>query len=236
MTDKVKEEIKMRIINPFSHQNFFGQYGSKSIDWIIFYGTPSCGNTFIAKALADESGAAFINVNINNLMSLWVGKSEKKITKIIDVEMDKSSLMIFFDDIETIGQSKDSIVAYNTSRSINQFLTFLERVDNVKEKILILTATNVPWLLDKALTSPGRLLKRIFPPPSDNEKRKHLYKIELDKKAMDNGISIKELATMIDGYSYAYISQICSEATQKVENKAIQSGSKRKKILNDIFI
>jgi len=232
--EKVKEEIKMAIIYPFSHPDLFEQYGLKSGDRIILYGPPGCGKTFIAKAAAGESEAAFINVKISDLISQWVGESEKNLAKVFDVARENSPSIIFFDEIDAIGQSRDSNVADHTRRFINQFLTLLDGVDSVKEKILILAATNTPWLLDNALTRPGRFSKKIFVPPPDTNARKHLFDRELQKRPIDNDVSIEELTTMTDGYSCADIFQICAEATQKVVKEAIRSGSKRNISMKDL--
>lgn len=232
---EVKEEIRMAIIYPFTHPDLFSQYKLKSGDRIILYGPPGCGKTFIAKAAAGESKASFINVKISDLISQWVGESEKNLSKIFDIARENAPSIIFFDEIDAIGQSRDSNVADHTRRFINQFLTLLDGVDSVSEKVLILAATNSPWLLDSALTRPGRFSKKILVPPPDTDARKHLFNLYLHGKPKEDQISTIELADLTEGYSSADISQICSEATQSVVREAINRGTRREIKMEDLI-
>lgn len=183
---------------------------------ILLYGPPGCSKTLIAKAIATETKMNFISIKGPELLSKYVGESEKSIKEIFRKAKVASPCIIFFDEIDSLttkrSNSSDSTSGVN-NRILSQLLIEMDGI-NSKNEIIIIGATNRPDMIDNALLRPGRFDRLLYVKLPDLETRTEIFKIYSKKSkavVLSDG-DYKELGEMSDGYSGAEIESICREA------------------------
>ncbi|MHA1864979.1 MAG: CDC48 family AAA ATPase [Candidatus Heimdallarchaeaceae archaeon] len=210
--DKVIEEIREAIEWPLTHPEAFKQIGIKPPRGILLYGPPGCGKTLIARAVATESEANFISVKGPEILSKWVGESEKAIREVFRKARMAAPSIIFFDEIDSLtpirGMSSDSNV---TERVISQLLTELDGLEELKD-IVVLAATNRPDMVDTALLRPGRFDRLIYIKPPNKRGREKIFKIYTENMPLAEDVNVKELAEVTDGFVGSDIEALCREA------------------------
>ncbi len=180
--NKVKEEIKIKIIQPLLHPELYKAYGKKTGGGILLFGPPGCGKTHLARATAGQINASFISVGIHDVLDMWSGGSEQKLHALFDMARRRTPCVLFFDEIDALGASRSDMRHSSSKTLINQFLTELDGIDQSNEGVLVLGATNAPWHLDSAFRRPGRFDRIIFVRPPDAEGREAILKILLKDK------------------------------------------------------
>src|SRR3989338_4566386 len=210
--ESIKKELKQAIEWPLKHPDSFSKMGIKAPRGILLYGPPGCGKTAIAKAVATESEANFISIKGPQLISMWVGESEKGIRKVFQRARQVSPVIVFFDEIDSVaarrGMSMDSGVG---ERMVNQLLTEIDGIEELKGVVFI-AATNRPDLIDPALMRPGRIDKIVKVPAPDIESRKSIFGIHLKGVPLAKNVSGADLAEKTEGYSGADIEGLIREA------------------------
>ncbi|MEM4256808.1 MAG: CDC48 family AAA ATPase [Candidatus Diapherotrites archaeon] len=211
--DDLKVELKQAVEWPLKKPEVFQKMGIRPPRGVLLYGPPGCGKTAIAKAIANESEANFISVKGPELISKWVGESEKGIRKVFQRARQVSPVVIFFDEIESIGERR-GMSSYSgvNDRMVNQLLTELDGIEDLKG-IVFLAATNRPDLIDPALLRPGRIDKLIMVPAPDKASRLAILKIHSQKVPLDKSVSLEELAERTEGYSGADLEGLVREAS-----------------------
>ncbi len=230
--DEVKNEIRKAIVYPFQHPEIYEHYGKKVGEGILMYGPPGCGKTFIAKAAAGECGASFITLKVGEILSKWLGESEKNIKTAFEAAKHHQPSILFFDEIDAIGGKRDES-SDAANRVVNALLVELDGVTTAKAKRLVLAATNAPWNVDPALRRPGRFTKLLFLPPPDLDSRKQIFKLGTKDRPIETDIDYNDLAELTDGYSSADIIQICDEAADLPLEEALEGKPPRKIMMND---
>ncbi|MFC1768660.1 CDC48 family AAA ATPase [Nanoarchaeota archaeon] len=209
--DGVKQELKEAVEWPLKNPQAFKRLGVKPPKGILLYGAPGTGKTLLAKAVANESEANFILVKGPELLSKWVGESEKAVREIFKKARQVSPCIIFFDEIDSLaprrGISSDSHVS---ERVVNQMLTEIDGLE-VMHDVVIIAATNRPDIVDPALLRPGRFDRIILTPTPDVKTRENIFEVHTQGMPI-KGISMKELADSTEGYVGADIEAICREA------------------------
>lgn len=174
----VKDEIRRKIIYPLQHPEIYGKYGQAAGGAILMHGPPGCGKTFIAQAAAGESGAAFFPVQLADVLSQYVGGSERALRDLFGAARTNRPSIIFLDEIDAIGGDRDQQQADHGRRLLNQLLTLMDGVtqDGTKalDGILVIGATNRPDSLDPALVRSGRFTTKLAIPLPDERTRRSL--------------------------------------------------------------
>lgn len=230
----VKEEIKKAIVYPFQKPELYKMYGKKAGDGILLYGPPGCGKTFIARAAAGECNTSFLSMKISDILSKWLGSSERNIRKAFDTAAQYKPAILFFDEIDALGGKRSGTTSVYAKRVVNELLTALDGLEGPQEQLLTLAATNEPWAVDPALRRPGRFSKLILVPPPDVEARKQIFLIHLRERPVEPNLDYEGLSKRTEGYSSADIAQICTEAADIPLEQALKGGKPRK-ITNEDF-
>lgn len=220
---KLKEAVEMPLKDPES----FKRMGITPPRGILLYGAPGTGKTLIAKAVATESESNFISIKGPEVMSKWVGESEKAVRMIFKKARQVAPCIVFLDEIDAIahrrgGGEGDSGV---TERVVNQLLTSMDGLES-REGVLVIAATNRPDMVDPALLRAGRFDKLILVPVPDERTRLEILKVHTKSMPLDGDVSISELAKEIEGYTGADIEGLCREAALS----ALRENRKAKKV------
>ncbi|MFX0211580.1 MAG: CDC48 family AAA ATPase [Candidatus Hodarchaeota archaeon] len=207
-----KKEIRQSIELPLKHPKFFSHMGAKQPKGILLFGPPGTGKTLLAKAVAHETQANFISVKGPELLSKWVGESEKGIREVFRKARQAAPSIIFFDEIDSItpvrGKSFDSGV---TERMISQFLTELDGLEELKG-VVVIAATNRPDMIDPALLRPGRFDKIISIGLPDQPARLEILKIHTRDVPLAADTDLDELSKKTENFSGADLAVLCHEA------------------------
>jgi transitional endoplasmic reticulum ATPase len=223
--------IKQRLVEavewPLQYPDLFAQAGIRPSKGILLTGSPGCGKTLLAKALASETEVNFISVKGPELLSKYVGESERGVREIFRKARQAAPCIVFFDEIDALVPSRsagasDSHVA---ERVLSQFLVELDGVEELKG-VLVLGATNRPDMLDAAILRPGRFDEVVDIPIPDGSGRCEIFAIHLQAKPLGAGISFKKLAGQTEGFSGADISSVCTRAARRAVHRAVEAGGK----------
>ena len=211
--EDVKQELKEAVEWPLKHPDTFQRLGIRPPKGTLLYGIPGTGKTLLAKAVASESEANFISVKGPELLSKWVGESEKGVREVFRKAKQAAPTVIFFDEIDAIasarsGNDTDSGV---TKRVVNQLLTEMDGLEEL-EDVAIIAATNRPDILDAGLMRPGRFDRHIQVKEPDEEARIAIFEVHTKDMPLASDVDIKKLAKSTDGYVGADIEAVCREA------------------------
>ncbi len=210
--DDVKRELKEAVEWPLKKPDAFRRVGIEPPKGVLLYGPPGTGKTLLAKAVANESEANFIVVKGPELISKWVGESEKGIRKIFAKARQTAPCIIFFDEIDAIAPARTiSSNSHTTERVVNQLLTEMDGLEDLND-IVIIAATNRPDIMDTALLRPGRFDRIILTPAPDKKARKEIFDVHLSGVPVGDDVDTSILADMTEGYVGADIKSVCREA------------------------
>lgn len=221
--EHIKKEIDLKIIQPLLHPEIYKAYGKKIGGGILLYGPPGCGKTYLAKATAGQIKAKFISVSLNDILDMWMGNSEKNLHGIFEFARNNTPCVLFFDEIDALGASRNDMKQSSGRHLINQFLQELDGLENDNEGILVLGATNTPWNLDTAFRRPGRFDRIIFVSPPDDLARESIFKLQLTNKPTDT-IDYQSLAKKSKDCSGADIAAIIDIAIEGKLEESIKKG------------
>ena len=211
--EEIKRELREAVEWPIKYPDNFKRMGIRPSKGILLYGPPGTGKTLLAKAVAKESEANFIQVKGPSLLSMWVGKSEEGMRKIFERARQVAPCIIFFDEIDSLagkrGMEQGTKV---TERVLNQMLAEMDGIEDVND-ILVIGATNRPDMLDPAILRPGRFDKILLVNAPDENGRENILKIHTKNMPIKNKEAlIKEIAKKADGYTGADLEALAREA------------------------
>ncbi len=232
--EKLKEEIRLKIIHPLKHPEIYEAYGKKIGGGILMYGPPGCGKTMMARATAGEVNARFINVGINDILDMYIGNSERNLHSIFQLARRYAPSVLFFDEVDALGADRTDMRQHGGRHLINQFLSELDGVEYSNEGVLILAATNAPWHLDPAFRRPGRFDRLLFVPPPDQDSREAIFKVQLEGKPQEK-INYKELSKKTGEFSGADIKSLIDVAIEGKLEEAMRSGIPSPLIQKDLM-
>lgn len=231
--DEVKQELKEAVEWPLKNPQVFKRMGVRAPRGILLYGPPGTGKTLLAKAIAHESEANFILVNGPELLSKWVGDSEKGLRKVFEKARQASPSIVFFDEIDAItpkrGRDADNGV---TARMVNQLLT---EIDGLQELtgVVVIAATNRPDIIDSALLRPGRFDRIVFVPIPETKSRLKIFEIHSKGMPLAKDVNLKLLSDKAINFVGADIEAVCREAAIFALRKSLDADIVTMKNFND---
>src|ERR687884_131893 len=224
---EVKEELQEAIEWPLKHADLFAQADVQPPKGILLYGPPGTGKTMIAKAVATTSESNFISIKGPELISKWVGESEKGVREVFRKARQAAPCVVFFDELDAIaprrgGSEGDSHV---TERVISQMLTEMDGLEDLKG-VVVIGATNRPDIIDEALLRPGRFDRMLEVPIPDKDARKQILGIHTKRKPLDHTVNIDKLVGLTEGCTGADIAAITNAAAMSAIKEYIVDNNK----------
>lgn len=230
----VKEELKEAIEWPLKHADLFTEADVVPPKGLLLYGPPGTGKTMIAKAVATNSNANFISIKGPELISKWVGESEKGIREVFRKARQASPCVIFFDELDSIAPRRSAGTgdSHVGERIVSQLLTEMDGLEDLKG-VVVIGATNRPDIVDEALLRPGRFDRILEIPLPDNDSIKEILEIHMTKKPIDKSLDLIKLVELSKGFSGADIAALVNAAAMSairdhiITNRSEQSGEKK---------
>jgi len=237
---EVKEELQEAIEWPLKYPEIFAYMNTAPPKGVLLYGPPGTGKTMLAKAVANESEANFISIKGPEVLSKWVGESEKAVREVFRKARQASPTIIFFDELDSITPVRGTGFGGSqvTERVISQILTELDGLEELKD-VVVIGATNRIDIVDPALLRPGRFDKLLNVPVPDLDARKAILKIHLEKKPLAEDVKIDTLAEKTEGYSGADLAALANTTSMLVIKEHITKSKtleKAKETLKDLKI
>ncbi|MFW9805417.1 MAG: CDC48 family AAA ATPase [Candidatus Thorarchaeota archaeon] len=227
--DTAKQELKEVVEWPLKNPESFKRLGITPPKGVLVFGPPGCGKTLLARAVATESEANFISVKGPELISKWVGESEKAIREVFRKARTAAPAIIFFDEIDALaptrGAGGDGPGAVHNQRVISQLLTEMDGLESMKD-IVVIAATNRPELIDKALLRTGRFDRFVYVDAPDAASRKAIFEIYTVEMPIADGVKdkIEKLVEMTEHYTGGDIEAICREAGMRAMRETQKEG------------
>jgi transitional endoplasmic reticulum ATPase len=211
------EDVKQQLIEavewPITHPEIFQKHGVTPPHGILLYGPPGTGKTLLAQAVATESQANFIAIRGPELLSKWVGESEKAVRDVFRKAKQASPSIIFLDELDAIAPRRGMFSggSHVMESVVNQILTLLDGLENLRD-VMVLGASNRPDMIDPALLRPGRFDRLLLVKGPDANAREKIFKIHTKEMKLGSNVNISQLAEDLKGYVGADIAAICREA------------------------
>jgi AAA+ superfamily predicted ATPase len=211
--EEVKRRLNVAFIGPLRNPEVLRAYGKALRGGLLLYGPPGCGKTFIARATAGEIGARFVPIGLNDVLSMWLGESERHLHELFESARRSAPCVLFFDEIDAIGQRR-ALRRQSAGRNIvNQLLAEMDGVDGGNDGVFVLGATNHPWDVDAALLRPGRFDRMALVLPPDRVARVAILDHHLKGKPVD-GLDVDRLAARTEDFSGADLAHLCDSAVE----------------------
>lgn len=212
--DNIKQELKEAVEWPIKNPESFKRMGIRPPRGILLYGPPGTGKTLLARAVAKESEANFIQVKGPELLSMWVGKSEEGVRKIFERARQVAPCIIFFDEIDSLASRRSGTEFGGgrvTEQVLNQLLAEMDGMEELQD-VVIIGATNRPDILDPAILRPGRFDRLLLVVPPTKAGRRKIFEIHTKNMPLTKDVNIDYLAEETEGYVGADVESLCREA------------------------
>lgn len=220
--DEIKESLQELVMLPLRRPDLFEGGLLKPCRGILLFGPPGTGKTMLAKAIANEAGASFINVSMSTITSKWFGEDEKNVRALFTLAAKVSPTIIFVDEVDSMLGQRNRAGEHEAMRKIkNEFMTHWDGLlTKPGERILVLAATNRPFDLDEAIIR--RFERRIMVSLPSVDNREKILRTLLSKEKVDEGLDFLELATMTEGYSGSDLKNLCITAAYRPVRELIK--------------
>ena len=225
--ESLKNELHEAVEWPLKHKEAFEHADVKSPKGILLYGPPGTGKTLIAKAVAHTTESNFISIKGPELLSKWVGESEKGVREVFRKARQAAPCIIFLDEMDALAPSRSSgsSDSHVTERIVSQLLTEIDGLEELHD-VLVIGATNRVDLIDSALLRPGRFDRIIEVPKPDSKGRQNIFEIHTKKKPLASSIDFAKLVEMTDGFSGAEIEGVCNRAAMSAIRRYVDRKEK----------
>lgn len=222
--DEVKSVLRDSIIKPFEHPEVYDRFGIKGGAGVLLYGPPGNGKTFIAKAIAGELEAAFYEVKLSEMKSKYVGDTEKNISGLFAQARQHERVVLFLDECESLLRKRGN----QKVAAVESFLAEADGLQENKNLMLLLLATNRPWMMDSAVTRPGRIGVHIYVGLPDGDARRAILEYALRGVPLADDVDLAAVAGRTDGYSGAEIGadnegSLCNAAKQNAARRQLDA-------------
>jgi len=201
--EDVKQQIRRRIIAPLEKPGLFSAFKRRAGGGLLFYGPPGCGKTMLAQAAAGEAHVSFLSVRIPDILDRWLGESEKHIAAAFAEARARKPTILFFDEIEALAARRRDGDGNHTSSMVSTFLSEFDGLAAASDALLVVAATNVPWMIDPAFRRPGRFDRTLFVPPPDKPARLYILQRLLVGQPTAPGLDMEPYAAATNGFSGA---------------------------------
>jgi transitional endoplasmic reticulum ATPase len=210
----IKKELQESVEWPLKYRDVFDYAKTRPPKGILLYGPPGTGKTMLAKAVANESEANFISIKGPELLSKWVGESERGVREVFHKARQAAPCIVFMDELDSFVPTRGVFMGDSqvTERVLSQILTELDGLEELRD-VVIIGATNRPDMIDQALLRPGRFDKLMYVSVPDLEARKEIFRIHLNGRPLSKDISAEDLAKKTEGYSGADIQAVADTAS-----------------------
>jgi len=223
--EHVKKAIRRRIITPFEKPSLFERFRRKVGGGVLMYGPPGCGKTMLARATAGEANATFINVAISDVLDMYIGESERKLSALFERARQSTPTVLFFDELEALAGNRKYGRDSNTGKLVSLFLSEMDGFANDNQGVLLIGATNVPWTIDPAFQRPGRFDRVLFVPPPDADARRVILQRLLDQRPTEGTMPIDALVRATNGFSGADLSNLVESAVDEAIDESLERGA-----------
>jgi transitional endoplasmic reticulum ATPase len=224
--EEAKQQLQEAVEWPLTKPEVFKRMGITPPRGILLYGPPGTGKTLLAKAVAGESNANFISIKGPEVMSKWVGESEKAVRELFKKARQVAPSIVFLDEIDSIAPPRGTDVGSHVTDSVvNQLLTSIDGLESM-EGVVVIGATNRPDIIDPGLLRPGRFDRLVLIRSPDKKARFQIFKIHTKSMPLDKDVDLEELSELCENYSGADIEALCREAAML----AIREDTEAKKV------
>ena len=224
--EELKKTLRLQIIKPFLHPGLFRKFKKSVGGGVLLYGPPGCGKTMMARAIAHECSATFLEVGISDVLNRWMGESERNLATQFEKARAQAPSVLFFDELDALAYSRSKAISEHSRTVVNEFLAQLDGFSADNRGVLILAATNMPWDVDPAMKRPGRFARQIFVPPADGAAREEMLRSKLDG-VPTTGIDFERLAAAAEHFSGADIDGWLDLAKERVLHDILETGEER---------
>ena len=225
--ETVKEQIRLRLVYPFTDPELAAEYGMEAGGGILLYGPPGTGKTMIARAVAGEMEAAFFAIKPSSIMSQWVGKAEQNLAQLFAEANSYPLSVIFIDELESLSPKRRSSGSTVMQRLVPQLLAEMDGFEKRANPMLFLGATNEPWSIDSAMLRPGRLDRLIYVSPPDEPARLRILELNMRRARMAEGLSLQGVAARTQGFSGADLAALAYKARELAYFSVLRGGERR---------
>ncbi|MBP1821868.1 ATP-binding protein [Mycobacterium sp. OAE908] len=230
----VKDRLDVSLLGPIRNPELMRAYKISARGGLLLYGPPGCGKTFLARAVSGELDANFYPIGIADVLSRWLGDSERAVHEIFEVARRNTPCVLFFDEVDALGMRRANLQGGSGHRTVvNSLLAEMDPATSDNSGVYVLGATNAPWDVDAALRRPGRFDRMLFVGLPDTDARMEILRIHLRDRPVA-GIDLKSIASRTDGFTGADLAHICDTATQLAMADSVRSGEVRPISMSDI--
>ncbi|MEZ7670648.1 AAA family ATPase [Pauljensenia sp. 20925_1_34] len=228
----VKDRLNMAFLAPLRNPELRRLYGKSLKGGLMLYGPPGCGKTYIARALAGEIGASFINVTLTDILDQFIGNSEANLHSLFVTARKHAPVVLFLDEIDAIGQKRSQSTSAAWRGVTNQLLMEMDGIGADNEGLFILAATNTPWDVDPALRRPGRFDRSVAVLPPDAPARHSILYHYLKDRPME-GIDLGVLVRQTNGFTGADLAHLVDSAAEFAMMDSLRTGTVRMMTMQD---